>query len=945
MKKFTLLTVLFTLLSVTAFAQKPQLHRQLVPAKKVLKANRSGETKAYTYGFSQALNGWTTIDADGDGHAWVVTIDKSFSGHDGKPGVVQSASYIKDVGPVTPDNYLVSPKMKLDGKITFYACAQDASYPAEHFAVAVSTTSGTDASAFTTVQEWTMTAARQQAPANSRRVQGAWYQYEIDLSSYAGAEGYVAIRHFNCSDFFYLNVDDITLETSELLDPYVEALEQEAEPEPGPELVTLPDGVVAEEYSMSYTYLDDDKNELSGTKPIKVAVDGNDVYFQGMSYYFPNAWVKGVKDGNSVTFAAMQYVGEDSYGASYFFYGTAPVVFTYDADANSYSATGEVFGVQGEQYYDGYYINPVLTKVADVAATPATPTISAIAETTYGDILDFSVPTVDINGNGLSTDKLSFQFFVDVEKEVTPLTFTTEDFSQLEADMTVIPYGFTDKYDFYPDFLYLNMAHDTWNKIGIQSIYTGGGEERKSEIFWYTIKAYSSVSFDFNAMDLVTSSGNSTAGDITEDQAMTAGDVTLTISAKAAGDTENRFWGTSKGPQLRVYSGTLTFEVPATRVITKLTFNCDKWNADNAADCGEFDKKVWTGSSNKVVVTIAGNSQINSIDVETAEFVPTPIEAPEGLVTETYNFTATALENGKTETVDYSLQVQVGFDGDDVYIQGLADSYPEGWIKATKNADGKYVIPASQYIGTFVIDLSIGTYEFPYYLTAMDENKDFADVVLTFDAETNTFSTAQTVVLNGAMTEWEPYITFNDVVITKMNEVAATPANPSVDTEKVKLTGTSYPYVSFIIPAVGTEGEELLTNKLFYTIWIKKGNEVNKLTFTKELYPELDADTDEIPYAHNGYDIYAAGERIYLNQGAEEIASWTSIGIQSIYYGGGECNKSEIGWYEIPTDGISATLNDKGQMTNHHVYDLQGRKVANPKKGLYIVNGKLVVVK
>lgn len=45
------------------------------------------------------------------------------------------------------------------------------------------------------------------------------------------------------------------------------------------------------------------------------------------------------------------------------------------------------------------------------------------------------------------------------------------------------------------------------------------------------------------------------------------------------------------------------------------------------------------------------------------------------------------------------------------------------------------------------------------------------------------------------------------------------------------------------------------------------------------------------------------------------------------------------------TDGISATLNDKGQMTNHHVYDLQGRKVATPKKGLYIVNGSKVVIK
>ena len=44
--------------------------------------------------------------------------------------------------------------------------------------------------------------------------------------------------------------------------------------------------------------------------------------------------------------------------------------------------------------------------------------------------------------------------------------------------------------------------------------------------------------------------------------------------------------------------------------------------------------------------------------------------------------------------------------------------------------------------------------------------------------------------------------------------------------------------------------------------------------------------------------------------------------------------------------GISATLNDKGQMTNDKVvYNLNGQRVAQPTKGLYIVNGKKVMFK
>ena len=121
---------------------------------------------------------------------------------------------------VYPDNYLISPKVAITSGSTFsfWACGQDASYAAEHFGVAISTT-GTSASDFTMVQEWTMTAAPGMyfAPGEkgnfrgSQRTQGAWYQYTVDLSYYAGQEVYIAIRHFNCSDMFYLDVDDIEL--------------------------------------------------------------------------------------------------------------------------------------------------------------------------------------------------------------------------------------------------------------------------------------------------------------------------------------------------------------------------------------------------------------------------------------------------------------------------------------------------------------------------------------------------------------------------------------------------------------------------------------------------------------------------------------------------------------------------------------------------------------
>ena len=51
----------------------------------------------------------------------------------------------------------------------------------------------------------------------------------------------------------------------------------------------------------------------------------------------------------------------------------------------------------------------------------------------------------------------------------------------------------------------------------------------------------------------------------------------------------------------------------------------------------------------------------------------------------------------------------------------------------------------------------------------------------------------------------------------------------------------------------------------------------------------------EIPYGFSdGWDVYTG--TVYLNQGEEEIATWDKIGIQSIYYGGGEVHKSAIAW-------------------------------------------------
>ena len=169
---------------------------------------QSSNNTTYSFDEDGNMEGWTTIDADGDGFVWAQHINGSgnnYATHSGV-GIMTSGSYDSSSSTaLTPDNYLVSPQFELGGTFSFWACAQDQAYPAEHFGVAVSTTGNTDDADFTTIQEWTMIA-------KGNRDSGAYYQFIVDLSAYSGM-GYVAIRHFNCTDMFYLNVDDIAIST------------------------------------------------------------------------------------------------------------------------------------------------------------------------------------------------------------------------------------------------------------------------------------------------------------------------------------------------------------------------------------------------------------------------------------------------------------------------------------------------------------------------------------------------------------------------------------------------------------------------------------------------------------------------------------------------------------------------------------------------------------
>lgn len=170
-------------------------------------AKAAGDTIAtfpWNEGFESAsTTGYTFIDNDNDGNNWfraTVSAD-NFNVHSGD-ATMASASYVNSVGALTPDDWMILPSFAIPTNATGYVLswwekAQDANYSDEYYSVYIATTGRA-------VANFTATTAVCNSTAT-----GNWVQKTVDLSSYAGQVINIAFRHYNCTDMFYLNIDDI----------------------------------------------------------------------------------------------------------------------------------------------------------------------------------------------------------------------------------------------------------------------------------------------------------------------------------------------------------------------------------------------------------------------------------------------------------------------------------------------------------------------------------------------------------------------------------------------------------------------------------------------------------------------------------------------------------------------------------------------------------------
>ena len=169
------------------------------------------ETTDYIYftDFESGADDWTFIDADGDGYCWEPSAASGIKCRSGV-AVLASASYNNNEGPLTPDNWAFTPAVRLteDNYLSFWVTAQDQSWAAEHYAVYI-----TDVTpALDNLGGCTVLLAEQEYP-NGKPVEtgeDGYQRFVVPIpSSFDGKTVFIGFRHFNCTDMFRFNLDDV----------------------------------------------------------------------------------------------------------------------------------------------------------------------------------------------------------------------------------------------------------------------------------------------------------------------------------------------------------------------------------------------------------------------------------------------------------------------------------------------------------------------------------------------------------------------------------------------------------------------------------------------------------------------------------------------------------------------------------------------------------------
>ena len=295
-----------------------------------------------------------------------------------------------------------------------------------------------------------------------------------------------------------------------------------------------------------------------------------------------------------------------------------------------------------------------------------------------------------------------------------------------------------------------------------------------------------------------------------------------------------------------------------------------------------------------------------------------------------YIFTFHPSERTTTQRIS-----QVVIEGDDFYADNIDANIPDAWIHG-KIKDGKVVFSGAQFLG---LDKNASQYRFNfpanvYYdeETYMTEYKTLDEVSFDYDAATGNLSNCQ----YGFMSNYGyRLISLNMQVMMQptfevWDGIVARPQNPNV--MQYVPAETSSGWVIFDLPRNNVENSFIDQSNVYYNIYFDD----ELATFYPDQYLGIEEEMTDVPVDFNDtqrYDFQSFGSQHRVVIYDSGIAR---VGVRAVYVNGDERLYSDIVYSDgSVVTGIKNASADAKTMSVTY-YDLGGRKVQNPKHGVFI---------
>lgn len=610
-------------------------------------------------------------------------------------------------------------------------------------------------------------------------------------------------------------------------------------------------------------------------------------------------------------------------------------------------------------------MNKLFTFIAGLSVTagamaaplpiPVNPVVESYSRRGYMYELKVEILPQSTEGKPLSADNLYYRFYVNGE----PFTFTTSDYRYIESDMTLIPWNYQDDngngYDIMKwwdnDNLRRIYFYNSYDEIGIETIYKSGAEESVSALYTYnTVTGVGVVGEipdpgpepDYGQVITELPDGARSSLYLLDtwllsgfglqhytwsgkyDYVSSLGDEVYILDICGMYRFGTYVKGTllEKGSILRVEMGQQVFhqaEDPDTGTeqadvyLYALSLNEPGDDVEILLDREYVDFSVdengvitlpdnlglaYVGQDGHVLAKNLGYT-FEPFDIETATVTP-----PADSVALPYKLTYSNEPDAKPNT-----RGGVNLVADDatatIYVQGLAKTMTEGWIKGTLDGD-KVVFESRQFLGTYVNDNQDQFAVFFNGAEATDEMgvfgrvyKTLPDVTFAYDKENETLKTDKCVTETIGDINPLSHMVTPELIPDKSDDFRpATPANSTI------LSWRRFGFVYELmvdVPSVDTEGDLLDVNCLWYRLYLDGLEE--PFVFDTDTYHYIENDMVEIPWDYQDQDGIGY-----------DITKWTDEDTRRIFF----YDQPKV----IAIESVY-TIDDKTRVSQRYYYDIE----------------------